>query len=103
MWANDDEQDRHPLYGYLSYLRGLNKMPKIEAQPELTLEQEVEALRQWKEEAIEQLQKSNRLYRLIGRIGGYVGWDVYDAAIDLIKRNCPCCGYPNCGHKHPVK
>lgn len=76
---------------------------KIEAQPELTLEQEVRELRQRKEEAIEQLQKSNRLYRLITRMGGYVGWDVYDAAIDIITRKCPCCNYPDCGHKHEAK
>jgi hypothetical protein len=24
-WCADEDQDRHPLYGYLSYLRGLAK------------------------------------------------------------------------------
>ena len=21
---------------------------------------------------------------------------------DLVKGACPCCGYPNCGHTHPI-
>jgi hypothetical protein len=25
-----------------------------------------------------------------------------DKNIDLLKKDCPCCGYPHCGHTHPV-
>lgn len=75
----------------------------IDEKPKQTLEEEVQELRAWKESALQQFEKSHRLYRLIRDIGGYVGWDMYDAAVAIIKRNCPCCGYPNCGHKHPVE
>lgn len=70
------------------------------------LEQEVVDLRAWKESAIAQFRKADKLHDYLRVHGNYVGWDLYDAALDLINKNChkncPCCGYPNCGHTHPT-
>jgi hypothetical protein len=65
-------------------------------------EEEVKELRAWKESAIVQFRKSEKLHEYVRRHGSYLGWDLYDAAIDLLTKNCPCCGYPNCGHTHPT-
>jgi rubrerythrin len=67
-----------------------------------TLEQEIEELRDWKESAMKQLRKAEHLREYLMAHGEYLGWDLYDAALDLLTKNCPCCGYPNCGHRHPV-
>jgi len=69
---------------------------------QLTLEEEVKDLRAWKESAIVQFHKAEKLHEYLRRHGNYLGWDMYDAALDLLQRNCPCCGYPNCGRTHPI-
>ncbi len=70
------------------------------SEPELTLEQEVVQLREWKESAIRQFQKAEKLHEFLREHGMYLGWDMYEAALDLLKKGCPCCGYPKCGHTH---
>lgn len=69
---------------------------------ELTIEEEVKELRAWKESAIVQFRKAEKLYEYVRRHGDYLGWDMYEAALDLLQKNCPCYGYPNCGHTHPI-
>jgi hypothetical protein len=46
---------------------------------------ELQYLRDWKESAMKQLGKSDAL-RDILPIADYWGWDIYDAAIDYIKK-----------------
>jgi hypothetical protein len=67
-----------------------------------SIEEEVRELRAWKESAIVQLRKADKLHEYLRQHGNYLGWDMYDAALDLLMKNCPCCGYPNCGHTHPI-
>jgi len=93
MWA-DDEQERHPITWYLKVAKTMTQM---------ALAEEVKELRDWKESAIVQLRKSEKLHEYLREHGDYLGWDVYDAALDLLKRDCPCCGFPHCGHKHKIK
>jgi len=68
-----------------------------------TVEEEVKELRAWKESAIVQFRKAEKLHEYLRENGNYLGWDMYDAALDLLKKDCPCCGFPHCGHKHETQ
>jgi hypothetical protein len=78
----------------------VNEARLEEAMARLTPEEEVKDLRAWKESAIVQFRKANKLMEYVKERGNYLGWDLYDAAIDLLQKDCPCCGYPHCGHTH---
>lgn len=47
---------------------------------------ELQELRDWKESALQALAKSDGLYEVLREHGEYLGWDVHDAAVDLIRK-----------------
>lgn len=57
--------------------------PAQEAPPQ---QQELQALRDWKASALKQLAKSDVLHDALWDHGEYLGWDVHDAAADLIRK-----------------
>ena len=67
MWADDDEQERHPLYGYLKVAKAMAQM---------ALAEEVKELRDWKESAIKRREFWLRYWKTVRDAFWAYKWEI---------------------------